>query len=90
MSLIRAPTSVSAQIRSTKAPARYMSWLIRDCSSSGPAVGRLSTMATMIEPETRLGSSHAIVEMNGFSAMRTGYFTSRWNSESPFARAVVT
>ena len=73
-----------------KAPARYMSCAISDCSSSGPAVGRVSTIATMIEPETRFGSSQAMVEMNGLSASRTGYFTSRRNSDRPLARAVVT
>ena len=90
MSLISDPTSVSAQIKRTKAPARYMSWAINDWSSSGAAVGRLSTIATTTEPETRLGSSQAIVEMKGLSATRTGYFTSRRNSERPLARAVVT
>jgi hypothetical protein len=73
-----------------KAPARYMSWLMRAWSSSGPAVGSDMTTATMAAPETRFGRSQAIVEMKGLIARRQGYFTSSRNSERPLARAVVT
>ena len=90
MSLTSEPNTVSMQMSRMKAPARYMSWLMSDCSSSGPAVGRLSTMATMMEPDTSLGSSQAMVEMKGLSARRSGYLTSKVNSDSPLARAVVT
>ncbi len=44
-------------------------------SSSGPAVGRLSTMAVMVTPEISRGSTQPMVETNGLSAIRTGYFS---------------
>ena len=59
-------------------------------SSSGATVGRLSTMATMVEPETISGSSQPAVAMIGLSATRTGYFITRRCSSTPLARAVIT
>ena len=49
-----------------------MSWLTSARSSSGPAIGRLSTMAVIVTPEISAGSTQPMVEMNGFSAIRTG------------------
>src|SRR3546814_8154537 len=46
-------TSTASNIR--KAPARYISWLCRERSSSGPLVGRSITMETRAEPDTMAG-----------------------------------
>ena len=40
------------------APARYISWVVSADNSIGPVVGKLSTVATIIDPETRVGSNH--------------------------------
>ncbi len=71
-------------------PARYMSSVISAWSISGPTVGRLSTIATIAPPETNCGNSPPMPEMNGFSAIRTGYFSSSFIGRTPLARAVVT
>ena len=39
----------------TIAPARNMSWAIKDRSSSGPTVGKPSTSEMMMLPETTKG-----------------------------------
>ena len=77
------PMSVSTPISRMKLPARYMSCEISARSSSGPAVGRLSTMAVMVTPEMSSGSTQPIAETNGLSAMRTGYLrTSRRSGQA--------
>ena len=71
-------------------PARNWSCDCRALSRTGPTVGRLSTTETMTEPETSEGIRLPISAMNGLSAMRSGYLTSRRASRRPLARAVVT
>ena len=50
---------------SMKAPARNMSCARRAPRSSGPAVGRLRTMATMSPPESSCGRDQPTVLMKG-------------------------
>ncbi|MNL77803.1 hypothetical protein D3C87_2040590 [compost metagenome] len=76
--------------RRIMAPARYMSWVVSERSSMGPAVGRFITTETMTEPETRAGSSQPMVEISGLSARRTGYLRITFHSGRPLARAVTT
>ena len=52
-------------------PARYMSCPLSAASSSGPMVGRLSTMAVSVSPEMIAGSSPPTVLMIGLSATRS-------------------
>ena len=82
-SLSKVPITVSTDSIMMKLPARYMSWLISDCSSSGPVIGRLRTTAVIVAPDTRVGSTQPTVEMNGLSAIRTGYLSSSRFSERP-------
>src|SRR5690606_35651902 len=54
---ISIPTKVRTPISRMKLPARYMSCTVSARSSSGPAVGRLRTMAVMVTPEISSGST---------------------------------
>ncbi len=67
-----------------------MSWATIARKRSGPIVGRPSTIATIVEPETIDGRSVEMVETIGFSATRKGYFKISRHSPRPFERAVVT
>ncbi len=71
-------------------PARYMSWLRSALSSIGPVVGSDMTTETIAAPEITCGSSEPISEMNGLSAMRSGYLNNALNGCRPLARAVTT
>ena len=73
MSEMNVPTTVRMERIRMNAPARNMSWLSSEFSSSGPVVGRLSTTATMGAPETMVVSCQPMVLTSGFSAIRTGY-----------------
>ena len=84
------PITVSSDRNIKKDPARYWSWLRKASSSIGPEVCSESTTATIAEPEMTLGSRLPMSAMNGLSAMRSGYFTSRPNGGMPLARAVTT
>ena len=68
----------------------YISWASSDCSSNGPTVGRLITVATMRLPEKSSGSDQPAVLTKGFIAMRVGYFRMSFHSGRPLARAVST
>src|SRR5690606_26864121 len=82
------PMTVRTDSIMMKLPARYMSCDCNALSSSGPVVGKLSTIETMAAPDTRSGSTQPTVLTNGLSATRTGYFRSRRGSLRPLARAV--
>ncbi len=84
------PTTVSTLTMKSTLPARYMSWLSRACSITGPVVGRDSTWATITSPEIRAGSTQPTVEMNGLSATRSGYLITSRRSWAPRARAATT
>jgi len=90
MSESNVPMTVRKLSNITKLPARYMSWSISELSRMGPAVGRLRTIETITEPETRVGSIQPIVLTIGLIATRTGYLSSRRHSDMPLARAVTT
>ena len=66
------PNTVRAPRNSTVLPARKVSWNSSACSSIGPVVGRLSTMAVIASPDTIAGSSQPTVLISGLMAMRTG------------------
>src|SRR6185295_4584785 len=84
------PITVSSERNIRNDPARYWSWLRNASSSIGPEVCSESTTATIAEPEITLGSRLPMSAMNGLSAMRSGYFTSRRKGGMPLARAVTT
>ena len=63
------PTRVSTLKSRMKLPARYMSCATRARRSSGPAVGKFSTMAVMVTPETSSGSTQPMAEMNGLAIL---------------------
>src|SRR6185436_18061873 len=84
------PITVSSARNMRNEPARYWSWLLSASSSIGPEVCSESTTATMAEPEITEGSRLPMSAMNGFNAMRSGYFTSRRNGGIPLERAVTT
>ena len=84
------PITVSNDRNIRNDPARYWSWLRSASSSIGPEVCSESTTATIAEPEITLGSRLPMSAMNGLSAMRSGYFTSRRNGGMPLERAVTT
>jgi hypothetical protein len=67
-----------------------MSWLSTAPNSSGPVVGRLSTIEMIVSPLIRPGSSQPTVLKNGLSDIRTGYLSSSFHSGIPLARAVTT
>ena len=53
---MKVPITVSTPSSRMMVPARNMSCEISERSSSGPTVGRLSTIEMMTLPETRNGS----------------------------------
>src|SRR5579872_1454199 len=86
----RTPITVKNAMNIRNEPARNMSWLRSASSSIGPVVGSDMTTDTIAAPEITCGNSEPISEMNGFSAIRSGYFSSTRRGGKPLARAVTT
>ena len=80
------PRTVNAPMNRTMVPDRNMSWYLRAPSRSGPKVGRLKTMDTIIAPENRSGIRKATPLTRGLSATRTGYLRIVVRSDSPLAQ----
>lgn len=84
------PIRVNILSKSINAPARNISCVVNADNNIGPVVGKLNTVATMIDPDTSVGNNQPAVLINGFNATRTGYFKITFHSGNPLARAVRT
>src|SRR5207302_3650938 len=69
------PITVRDAMNIRNEPARNMSWLRSASSSIGPVVGSDITTETIAAPDITCGSSDPISEMNGLSAIRSGYLS---------------
>ena len=86
----RVPNTARKLRNMIKEDARYKSSSLRACKRRGPVVCRPSTTATIVSPEMIFTNKSFKSETKGFSECLTGYLMTRFNSVSPFARAVST
>ena len=87
---MKVPITVMIPISKTIVPDKNMSWAINALNKSGPSVGKLITIETIMLPETNVGKRYPSVLITGFRATLNGYFKITLHSLSPFARAVTT